>query len=235
MAAAATVYDHGSVYPSESEVIDVNLTWPVSPGSPHGYDGGAFAGLESLTVNGENRYGFCIDLYHYSVDGGPLNYTVNSLGSSPTASPPGAMGAATATFISELWAQYYSANMGAAEAAGLQVAIWSLVVPGASVSSSSGMASPIFTWLTSGGSTASVKATAQNDIAFINTEIADGQTPAVAELQAINPSKYGQAFVIDSVPDGGSTARLLAMGLVCLGSFSLRSRERFCRQHPGRQ
>jgi len=77
-----------------------------------------------MLVDGYQTQGFCIDPWHWSLDGN-MTYTEESLQDGPK--DPGPMGAETALEVSQLYEEYYSPTMSNATAAGLQIAIWTLV------------------------------------------------------------------------------------------------------------
>jgi hypothetical protein len=146
-----------------------------------------YAGVVNLRVNGELKPGFCIDPFHESLSG-PQSYTLEPLSAGPKL-PGGPMGDDAAMEIAQLWQQYFSPTMGAADAAGLQIAIWEVVGAGFTLNQANDYgASTMRDWWSRNRSTA----------------------PA-ADLQALTGS--GQDYVIDSVPDGGTTAMLLGGAL----------------------
>jgi hypothetical protein len=157
-----------------------------------------YAGIVDLQVNGVAMDGFCIDPFHWSIPG-LQSYNTETLGAGPKA-PGGPMGAATALKIEQLWAQYYSVGMSGQNAAGLQIAIWDLV-GGANFQLDS---SPDYG--------------AGDMLAWVN----NNPTASAADLIAVTGP--GQDYVIPngpniphfSVPDGGTTALLLGMGLISL-------------------
>ena len=88
-----------------------------------------YAGINKLLVNGVATDGFCIDPFHWSATG-MQNYDSEPLSSSPKP-PGGPMGAAEAMKIEQLWQYAYAPSMSAAQAAGLQIAIWEVIGAGA--------------------------------------------------------------------------------------------------------
>jgi hypothetical protein len=78
-----------------------------------------------LLVGGVATPGFCIDPFHASVSGAQSYYS-EALSAGPKP-PGGPMGASAATEIEQLWQRYFSPTMSAADAAGLQIAIWEVV------------------------------------------------------------------------------------------------------------
>src|ERR1035438_5139016 len=94
----------------------------------------AGASVLNLQVNGVAAVGFCIDPWHWSVEGSALTYNWESLASGPKAAD--GMGVSVALQIEQLWNKYYSSSISNSTAAGLQLAIWDLV--GASISAASG-------------------------------------------------------------------------------------------------
>jgi hypothetical protein len=148
-----------------------------------------YAGVINLLVNGEAKAAFCIDPYHGSLSG-PQAYDLEPLSAGPKP-PGGPMGDAAAMEIAQLWEHYYSPTMGAATAAGLQIAIWEVV----------------------GGT--NFKLNQVNDYgasAMLDWWSHNWNTAPAADLQAV--TGRGQDYVIDSVPDHGTTALLLG-GALC--------------------
>jgi hypothetical protein len=193
-AAQFNLGDHITVAESSvnpSVVVQVNITG-LSTGDIT-YSGGVYAGINQLLINGsEIVNGFCIDPFHFS-SSSSLPYTVVDLTGAPKGHP---MSPQTATYIERLWGSFYSPTMGAQNAAGFQIAIWELVDP-------SGF------HLTSG-----------NDYgagAMLSTVMAsDYSGPTTANLVALTGS--GQDYVVQSVPDGGTTVSLLGLGLLALAA-----------------
>lgn len=167
-----------------------------------------YAGVVKLKVNGVATDGFCIDPFHWSISG-VQSYTLEPLADgpkAPTSTSTGGMGATTATKIEQLWQQYYSPTITNANAAGLQIAIWDLVDGALSggtfqlVSTNDYGAANMLTWV-NGHSTA----------------------PTAAVVAVTGP---GQDYAIaGSVPDSGSTALLLGVGLLAIG-FGVRESSR---------
>ena len=152
-----------------------------------------YAGPVNLLVNGEATQGFCIDPFHWSVTG-PQAYNTEALGDAPK--PPGPMGPANALKIEQLWAQYYSANLSNQGGAGLQIAIWELV----------------------GGSSFQLDSSSDYGAADMLSWVDSHPGATAADLLAV--SGPGQDYVIprNSVPDGGETIVLLAVGLLGLAA-----------------
>jgi hypothetical protein len=162
----------------------------------------AYAGTLNLLVDDAPTQGFCIDPFHWSVNG-PQPYEMESLALGPKA-PGGGMGDAKATQIEQLWQQYFSPSISDENAAGLQIAIWEIV----------------------GGSnfqlTSGIDYGAGDMLAWVNTH----PDAPIADLDAVTGP--GQDYVIPngdnpriphipSVPDGGETAALLGVGLAGIG------------------
>ena len=148
-----------------------------------------YAGILNLQINGVATQGFCIDPFHWSVNG-PQTYNFEPLASAPK-DPVNGMGALKALEIEQLWAQYYSSSMSNEQAAGLQIAIWD-IVGGSNFQLDSGNdygASGMLGWVTD-----------------------HSQAPTANLIAVTGP---GQDYVIpcSSVPDAGETAVLLGMGL----------------------
>jgi len=205
MVAAANSFNIGdtltvaeaSVNPSD--IVNVTITSPTL-----NYSGGAYAGINQLLINGSQTVnGFCIDPFHFSSTT-PLNYTVVSLANAPKQDPFSAtgMGGAEALTIERLWAAHYSAGMSADDAATLQLAIWDVV----------------------GGGDFSTTALSLNKTAkgWIDTVNAQGYNGSAADLVGLTGS--GQDYVVQNVPDGGTT--ILLLGSACFGVALLRNRIR---------
>jgi hypothetical protein len=83
-----------------------------------------YAGAISVQFNGVTGVGFCIDPWHYSLNG-VQTFNWESLATGPKMAD--GMGVSTALEIEQLWDKYYSSTMSNSTAAGLQIAIWDLV------------------------------------------------------------------------------------------------------------
>lgn len=142
-----------------------------------------YAGINKLLVNGNSYDGFCIDPFHWSV-GGPQSYTTEPLSAGPKP-PGGAMGAAVATKIEQLWDEFYSPTMSNQNAAGLQIAIWELI------------------------GTTNFKLDSSNDYGAgsMLSWVDNNPNAPTADLTALTGP--GQDYVIDAVPDSGTTILLL--------------------------
>jgi hypothetical protein len=152
------------------------------------YAGGAYAGIVKLLVDGKPMDGFCIDPYHFS-SGSPLAYTEIPLASAPK--PPGPMGDARALQIENLWTLNYSPSMTAEAAAGLQVAIW------LTLKDLDPLRVVSFTGNTYG---------AEGMITA-----AQAYTGPHADLAGLTGP--GQDYVVQRVPDAGTTLALLSLAL----------------------
>lgn len=154
------------------------------------YTGGAYAGVVNLKVDGKEMDGFCIDPFHFSSNA-QLQYEMVPLAEAPKAYLPnftGEMGDAKALQISKLWGMAYSATMTASQAAAMQIAIWEIVAGDLfSVSGSDYGASLLLQQLGS-------------------------YTGPVANLVGLTGP--GQDYVVQSVPEAGATALLLAIGML---------------------
>ncbi len=178
--------------PGPYQIVGINV--PI-------WNGGVYAGVEKLLVDGVAYNAFCIDLLHFSPTG-TKTYTIEPLAVSPEAE----MGPEKAAFIQEMWAEYYDAAVGdATEAAAFQLAIWA-VLQGTVVG---GQADPNWSWLTS--DPLGIKAIAASRIAWANAN--DGP---LANVVGLNNPSY-QTFAIEGVPDGGATVMLLGGALMLLG------------------
>jgi hypothetical protein len=172
-----------------------------------------YAGIVNLQVDGVATQGFCIDPYHWSL-GGVQTYSEVPLTGAPKA-PGGPMTSATATEIEQLWAKFFSPTMGNDAAAGLQIAIWELVT------STAGHGLPLNTGNTGTFSLLSgIDYGAGDDL----TWLAANPTAGTADLVGLTGP--GQDYVIPSVPDSGTTALLLGLGLCAL--IAARRNLRFC-------
>jgi hypothetical protein len=151
-----------------------------------------YAGINRLAVDGLPMNGFCIDPFHLSVSSSP-GYQYVPLTSAPKGH---AMSAGVALDIERLWGSYYSPNMTATAAAGLQIAIWKLV----------------------GGSYFQLNSANDYGAAgYIADVTSSGYTGPVADLIAL--SGPGQDYVVQHVPEGGVTAILMGMALCALVMF----------------
>jgi hypothetical protein len=151
-----------------------------------------YAGIDRLTVDGVAMNGFCIDPFHLSVPSSP-NYQYVPLTSAPKGYN---MSSGVALDVERLWGNYYSPNMSATAAAGLQIAIWELVGGG-------------YFQLNSANDYG-----AANYIAAVTSPTYGGP---VANLIAL--SGPGQDYVVQNVPEGGVTALLFGGALCALVLF----------------
>jgi hypothetical protein len=165
------------------------------------------AGILKLDVGGLGVDGFCIDPFHFS-DGSMSGYHVVELTSAPKGS---LMSAGTALSIERLWGSYYSPAMNAADAAGLQIAIWRLI----------------------GGSQFSLSSNNDYGAAgFLAAVQAPNYDGPVADLTGLTgPGQdYGvlrqsvNSFV-QTVPDTSSTAALLGLAIVTLFIAAFRMKQ----------
>jgi hypothetical protein len=151
-----------------------------------------YAGINRLAVDGVPMNGFCIDPFHFTVSSSP-NYQYVPLTSAPKGYN---MSAGVALDIERLWGSYYSPNMSATAAAGLQIAIWELV----------------------GGSYFQLNSANDYGAAgYIAAVTSPAYTGPVADLIAL--SGPGQDYVVQNVPEGGVTAILLGGALCALIMF----------------
>ena len=169
-----------------------------------------YAGINKLLVNGVATDGFCIDPFHWSATG-VQNYDSQALSASPKP-PGGPMGSAEAMKIEQLWQYAYAPSMNAAQAAGLQIAIWDVIAAGASSGATFTLngydygASGLLTWVNG--------------------------NPDAAAANLLGLTGPGQDYVIPnsgggggSVPDSGAT--LLLFGGALSGLFVLRRKTCF--------
>src|SRR5438477_844674 len=89
-----------------------------------GFNGFVGAGIKKIQVDGVQMDAFCIDPFTMALRSSP-GYKFVPLTKAPEA--PWTLSASRATEISDLWAMFYSPNMTANKAAGLQLAIWEIV------------------------------------------------------------------------------------------------------------
>jgi len=183
-----------------NETVYINSTGPYGLGTNlHVY-----ASVVDLKVNGVSTTGFCIDPWHWSLSG-PLSYNTESLAVAPK--PPGPMGTTAANKIEQLWAHYYSSGpVSNITAAALQLEIWQLVDFGVS-----------------GGTTFHLDSI-DHDSAAVLSLMADmshflDTNPDAPKANLIAVTGSGQDYVIQSIPDGGTTVALFGLGLACLVGF----------------
>ena len=159
---------------------------------PDFYTGGAYAGVVKLKVNGVAMDGFCIDPFHFS-SSSALVFDVVPLANAPKPfnGISRAMGTTGADTISKLWAMAYSSTMTAAQAAGLQIAIWKVV----------------------GGNQFSISGDDYGATTLLSQ--VQNYTGPVANL--IGLTGPGQDYVVQNVPETGATIILLALGMLGLG------------------
>jgi hypothetical protein len=89
------------------------------------YNGGCWAGVYNLKVNGQATPSFCIDLQNESVST-PETYQVVALADAPNPSA-GPMGPTKAADLTQLLSKYWTNSLDADHAAGLQLAVWEIV------------------------------------------------------------------------------------------------------------
>ena len=155
------------------------------------------AGINQLVVNGVATEGFCIDPFHWSLTG-VQNYNSEALSASPKP-PGGPMGSAEATKIEQLWQYAYAPTISAAQAAGLQIAIWEIIGAGAS-----------------GGATFTLNGNDYGASGLLSWVDSHPSAPTANLLGLTGP---GQDYVIP-VPDGGTT--LMLLGEALCGLFIIR-------------
>lgn len=191
---------------SPTEIINGNFSYL-------GYSGGAYAGVVNLKVDGVAADGFCIDPFHFSNPSSvTATYDVVNLKDAPK--PPGPMGAGAALEIEKLWGYVYSLSpsISAENAAGLQIAIWEVVVAASTAPGSFSLNDP-----TDYG--------AANFRSIVESPSYGGPIANLVGLKS--QSSSGQDYVVQGagdlttlgvpgVPDGGTT-----LGLLGVGSLSL--------------
>jgi len=161
----------------------------------------AKAGVIDLLVNGVATDAFCVEPFQPSLSG-TNTYDTATVASAPQ--PLGPMGDATAKKIEQLWAKFYSPNISNENAAGLQIAIWELV--------DAAVSGGIFSlWSYDYGASAM--------IAWVNAN----SNAAAADLTALVNGR-GQDYIVQKVPDGGTSVALL--GLSFVGLLALRRKFR---------
>ncbi len=164
-----------------------------------------YAGVLKLQVDGVNTTGFCIDPWHWSANGG-LPYETEDLSLAPksaTNSSPNPMGASAALQIEQLWAQYYNPAISNITAAALQIKIWQIV----DLAVTNGTFSLISI---DGADSASV----YNAITGMDTFLGSNPNAPAADLVALTGP--GQDYVVQRVPDGGTTVFLLGLAFLAL-------------------
>lgn len=174
-----------------NEIVTISVT--------NFYTGGVYAGINKLVVDGTPANGFCIDPFHFSLSSSS-GYQFVALANAPK--PPGTMGAVKADEISKLWAMDYSPTMSAADAAGLQIAIWEIV----------------------GGSNFTISGNDYGASALIQS--LSSYNGRGANLIAV--SGPGQDYIIH-VPDSGATITFLALALVGLSAMRVATTREYAR------
>jgi hypothetical protein len=115
--------------PNPSQIVTLTVAPTLGSGVPAFGPGGVYAGIYNETINGVYTPSFCIDVAHdVSVNEVFNDYSYATLAAAPD-TPAGPMGAAIASDIEKLWAQYYTAAQSdgsGVTAAALQVAIWEI-------------------------------------------------------------------------------------------------------------
>lgn len=181
-----------------NEIVTISVT--------NFYTGGAYAGINKLIVDGSPENGFCIDPFHFSLSSSG-GYQFVSLPNGPKS--PGTMGPVKADEISKLWAMDYSPNMSAADAAGLQIAIWEII----------------------GGSNFTITG---NDYGA-SVLLQDLSNYHVKGANLIAVTGPGQDYIIHT-PDSGATITLFALALLGLAAMRIgttREYERVKMARPG--
>ena len=181
-----------------NEIVNISSssTLPTSLGPANVY-----AGVVRLMVNGTATNGFCIDPWHWS-GSGVLNYNTESLATAPK--PPGPMGALAAKEIEQLWAHYYTPSISNVDAAGLQIAIWDLVAAGVNS-------------INPGSVTFKLNSSNDYGAAGMLSWVSSNTNAPTADLIAVTGP--GQDYVIQRIPDGGTTLCLLGLALMGLVAF----------------
>jgi len=151
------------------------------------YTGEVNAGIVNLVVDGVAMNGFCIDLFHFSLSSSS-SYQFLPLADAPKT--PGTMNATQASQISDLWAMAYSPTMTAEQAAGMQIAIWEIV----------------------GGSGFSVLGNEFGASALLS-ELQSYSGPGANLIALSGP---GQDYVVQRVPESGSTLAFFALAVLAL-------------------
>jgi hypothetical protein len=190
VAANATQVTVQELTTSPAQTPSVKIT---NPDGTLFYQGGVYAGIAKLLVDGKPTDGFCIDPYHFS-SSSPLLYDVIPLENAPKSPGTFPTGSDKANLIRVLWAQNYAPSMTADQAAGLQIAIWEVV------------GGDNFT-VTSGNLFGS-------NIMLANAQTALASGAQGADLVAL--SGAGQDYVVRNIPDAGTSLTLLSLAFVGL-------------------
>jgi hypothetical protein len=205
--ARAITVQEVSVSPAQVVNITTTIT-PTGGGVPYQWTGNVYAGVNNLLVDQVAMQGFCIDPFHFSLPSSP-GYSFIPLAGAPKG--PGRLSNSDALLIERLWGTYYSANMSASIAAGLQLAIWDVVaasVPGSyyHLNGSNDYGASSF-------------------LAFVSNANYNGP---VANLIALTGP--GQDYVVQNVPETGATVLLLGLG--CFGCVAIRRLVRATESRP---
>jgi hypothetical protein len=151
------------------------------------YSGNVYAGVNQLLVNNVLTNGFCIDPFHFSAIG-QQPYNAVDLTSAPKGLNLTAQGADT---IRMLWALAYpQIGNDAAKAAALQIAIWMVV----------------------GGNNFQLIGNDWGASLLLQTVTNPNYNGPRANLLALTGP--GQDYVIEAVPDGGTTVGLLGLAFI---------------------
>jgi VPDSG-CTERM motif len=116
-----------SAFPAQAHLVEdfgIRTGAPAHISLSTGFNGFVGAGIKKIQVDGTQMDAFCIDPFTIALHSSP-GYKFVSLTHAPEA--PWTLSASRATEISDLWAMFYSPNMTANKAAGLQLAIWEVV------------------------------------------------------------------------------------------------------------
>ena len=113
-----------SINATRVQDLGVRLGEPVRISLSTGFNGVVAAGIKSLNVDGVAMDGFCIDPFTRALSSSQ-GYKFAPLTQAPEA--PWTLSSTKAVEITDLWAMFYSPNMTAKNAAGLQLAIWEIV------------------------------------------------------------------------------------------------------------
>lgn len=162
-----------------------------------------YAGVNQLVVDGVSMKGFCVDPFHWSLSSSS-GYSYVPLADAPKGY---AMGATAALEIQRLWGSYYAAALSSdSSAAGLQIAIWTIV----------------------GGSSFQLNSSSDYGAAAMIAAVTAGNyNGPVADLVGLTGP--GQDYVVPGtsaaspVPDGGTTVLLLGGALCALAIIRRKS------------
>ena len=181
---------------SPRQIVNITTTIYPTVGAPYAWTGNVYAGVNQLRVGtdaGTNfvaMNGFCIDPFHFSRSSS-TGYSYASLANAPKP-PGGPLLPFQVTLIERLWGSYYSdALLNASTAAGLQIAIWNIV--GAALGFH-------------------VNGNDYGAAGFLAVVSAANYSGPRTRLIALTGP--GQDYVVEAVPDAGTTVGLLGLAFM---------------------